>query len=311
MGSFGGDSGHIHSWGSIFVQDVVVPLRNKPFTPRQHILLLRLAVAAVALFAFLFGILFRQIDYVFMWFQVTMTIFIGGAGSAIIGGLYWKKGTSAGAWTALLAGSGLATGGILAQQVYGQHFPLNGVQISFFASLIAIGLYVVVSLLTCREDFNMDRMLHRGQYARGTEQPKPIPLRERFTWKRLIGVDENFTLGDKWIAGSVFVWAMGWSLLAIIGTIWNLAAPWPVTVWSTFWHVVSIGIPSFLAPVSMVWFIWGGTRDIRELFRRLHLEKMNVLDNGMVINHQNLDDSVEEKKAASSRFEKPAESLKP
>ncbi len=37
MGLLAGDSGHMHSWGSILIQDVVVPLRRKPMTPMQHI----------------------------------------------------------------------------------------------------------------------------------------------------------------------------------------------------------------------------------------------------------------------------------
>ena len=41
MGLLAGDSGHMHSWGSIFVQDVVLPLRKTPMTPRQHIWALR------------------------------------------------------------------------------------------------------------------------------------------------------------------------------------------------------------------------------------------------------------------------------
>src|SRR5471030_1305485 len=99
-----------------------------------------------------------------MWFTVTQAIYTGGAGAAIIGGLYWKKGTAQGAWAALLTGSGLSVGGIIARQIYGDQFPLNGMQISFFATLAAIAVYGLVSLLTCREDFNMDRMLHRGAH---------------------------------------------------------------------------------------------------------------------------------------------------
>jgi SSS family solute:Na+ symporter len=69
MGLFGGDSSHLHSWGSIFVQDVLLPLRKKPFGPRQHILILRLSILGVALFAFLFGSLVRQTEYVYMWWR--------------------------------------------------------------------------------------------------------------------------------------------------------------------------------------------------------------------------------------------------
>ena len=47
MGLFAGDTGHLHSWGSIFIQDVVLPLRKQPMSPRQHIWALRISVAAV------------------------------------------------------------------------------------------------------------------------------------------------------------------------------------------------------------------------------------------------------------------------
>ncbi len=141
MGVFGGDGTHLHSWGSIFVQDILVPLRRKPFTPRQHIRLLRLAMIGVAVFAFLFGCFFKQTEYVVMWWAVTEALYVGGAGAAIVGGLYWKKGTTAGAWAGLLTGSCLVTGGILARQIWGDGFPLNGAQISFFGSISACAVY--------------------------------------------------------------------------------------------------------------------------------------------------------------------------
>jgi SSS family solute:Na+ symporter len=243
MGVFGGDATHLHSWGSIFVQDIIVPRLKKPFGPRQHIWALRCSISCVAIFAFLFGMLFTQTEYINMWFSVTQTIFTGGAGAAIIGGLYWKKGTAAGAWSALITGSVLSVGGILARQEYGDHFPLNGTKISFFTTLVAIAVYLVVSLLTSKEDFNMDRMLHRGAYA-STKPPldgAPLITKRNVGLGYLIGFDENFTLSDKWISGGLLGWGMLWFAVFIVGTIWNLVAPWPVSIWSSFWNIVGIG----------------------------------------------------------------------
>jgi len=291
MGVFGGDGTHLHSWGSLFIQDVVVPLRKKPFTPRQHIRLLRCSMSAVALFAFLFGCFFKQTEYVMMWWAVTEALYVGGAGAAIIGGLYWKKGTTAGAWAGLLTGSGLVTGGILARQIWGDGFPLNGIQISFFGSISACLVYAVVSLLTCRENFNMDRMLHRGVYAVESEKRFETKSKSRVAWGKLIGLDEHFTFGDKILAGGLFGWSMIWLGVFVVGTIWNLIAPWPISAWSSFWFVVGIGIPIAFALITSVWFSWGGIRDMRLFFRRLKEERVDVLDNGMVVNHHNLDES--------------------
>ena len=289
MGLFGGDSSHLHSWGSIFVQDVLVPLRRKPFTPGQHIFILRLAIFGVALFALLFGSLFRQTDYIYMWWNVTSAIFIGGAGSVIIGGLYWKKGTTAGAWTAMLTGSGLSVAGIVAHEIFGNAFPLNGTQVSFGASLIAIAVYIAVSLLTGGEDFNMDRMLHRGKYAL-PDSNRPAPGTKRVTWGKLIGLDDNFTVGDRWIAGGLFGWNILWFVIFVFGSVWNLISPWPDSAWSVFWHIAAVGLPVFISVVTAVWFTWGGVRDIRALFRHLRLQKVDHRDDGTVVSHRNLDE---------------------
>jgi SSS family solute:Na+ symporter len=290
MGVFGGDGTHLLSWGSLFIQDVVVPLRKKPFAPETHIRLLRWSMVGVAVFAFLFGCFFKQTEYVMMWWVVTEALYVGGAGVAIIGGLYWKKGTTAGAWAGLLSGSGLVTGGIIARQIWGESFPLNGAQIAFFGSISACVVYGITSLLTCREDFDMDRMLHRGAYAVESEKKYETKSKSRVTWGKLIGLDENFTFGDKILAGGLFGWSMIWFVVFVVGTIWNLITPWPITVWSSFWYVVGIGIPIFFAFVTAIWFTWGGIRDMRLFFRRLREERVDALDNGMVVNHHNLDE---------------------
>ena len=112
------DDSYLHSWGTIFIQDVVLPLRKQqPLTPEQHIRWLRRSVVGVAAFAYLFSLLFRQTQYLLMFMAMTGTIFLGGAGSAIIGGLYWKRGTAAAAWGAMLTGATLAALGIVLHQL--------------------------------------------------------------------------------------------------------------------------------------------------------------------------------------------------
>ena len=110
------DDTYLHSWGSIFIQDVVMPLRKKPFTPEAHLTALRRSIAGVALFAYFFSLFFMQTQYILMFFAITGAIFTAGAGSAIIGGLYWKRGTTGGAWAALLTGSILAVSAIIIQR---------------------------------------------------------------------------------------------------------------------------------------------------------------------------------------------------
>lgn len=306
MGIFGGDSTHLHSWGSILAQDVILPRLKRPPTPKRHILLLRCCITGVAIFAFLFGTFFRTTEYIVMWFNVTIAVYVGGAGAAIIGGLYWKKGTSAGAWTAMITGSILSGGGIFAYKLFGDNFlakalqgmglavpdfNLNGMQISFFSTLIAIFLYIVVSLLTCRQDYPLNKMLHREESAEGGVKTPAA----RWTWERIIGVDEHFTRGDRWIAGGLVMWSLFWLLIMVVGTAWNLIGfarwvpwiePWSNQTWLSYWHITCIGLAIVITVVTAIWFTWGGFHDIRALFRSLKAYKVDDSDNGRVKRHE-------------------------
>jgi SSS family solute:Na+ symporter len=295
------DSSYLHSWGSIFIQDIVLPLRKTPLTPKQHINLLRWAIIGVALFGFFFSLLFRQTEYILMFFALTGAIFLGGAGSVIAGGLYWKKGTTAGAWAAMISGSGMAVGGIILQQCWktmhpwllnlfpdapfivnnAAKFPINGQIMFFLAMVTAITLYLIVSLLTCKHDFNMERMLHRGKYAVANDKVK-IEFEKRWSWSSIIGIDEHFSKGDKMISASVFTWSMFWWVVFIVITLWNLFSRWPLSWWAIYWHYYAIIIPLVICIVTTIWFLWGGIRDLHEMYIALKTYKSDASDDGTV-----------------------------
>lgn len=281
MGIFGGDSTHLHSWSSIFVQDVLVPLRQQPFSPSQHVRVLRWAVVGVAAFAFVFGSLFKQTEYVVMWFQLTTGIYVGGAGAAIIGGLYWRKGTAAGAWAAVISGMVLSAAGILLRQFYGAAFPLNGIEIYFWTAIIATSLYVLVSLATNRGDFDLEAMLHRKEKASDAREPKSS------FWARLLGIDAEHTRGDRWVVGGIFTFTMGMAVIALGGTLWCWVSPWPIERWSTFWRIFGLGVPLIVATITTLWFSWGGFRDLKDFFRQIRAKPVNHADDGRVLGHRN------------------------
>ena len=296
------DSSYLHSWGSIFIQDIVLPLRKKALTPKQHINLLRWAIIGVAVFGFFFSLLFRQTEYILMFFALTGAIFAGGAGSVIAGGLYWKKGTTAGAWASMISGSGLAVGGIILQQCWKtiqpwllqllpnaqwlldnhEKFPVNGQVMYFWAMVISLALYFIVSMLTCKKDFNMERMLHRGKYAVADDKVK-IEFKKRWSWSSIIGIDEHFTKGDKAISISVFGWTMLWWIVFIAITLWNMVNPWPISWWAAYWHYYAIIIPLVIGIITTVWFLWGGIRDLHELYIDLKTYKSDAADDGTVM----------------------------
>jgi len=298
MGIIAGDGIHLHSWSSIFIQDVVVPMRKKPFSLKEHLLLLRLSIVGVAVFVFIFGAIFPQTEYVTIWFQITMAVFTGGAGAAIIGGLYWKRGTTAGAWVGFLTGSGLSVGGIITriyfQKVLGYEFILNGMQIGFIACLAAVTSYIIVSLLTCKNPHNMDKLLHKGAYAVEPEGDVDdlIPAKINL-FNRILGIDEQFSRSDRWITLGIFWWAITWFIVFIVGSIAYLVHPWSSAVWADFWFVQAICMPLAIGVATTVWFTIGCFHDLRIFFRRLHEEKIDLHDDGVV---ENSDDAHETQK---------------
>ncbi|MEI9998876.1 MAG: hypothetical protein WDO13_06765 [Verrucomicrobiota bacterium] len=52
--------------------------------------------------------------------------------------------------------------------------------------------------------------------------------------------------------------------------------------------------------LTTIWFTWGGISDSLALFRQLRAERVNPLDNGVVIDHQNLAETAAAPRAESS-----------
>jgi Na+/proline symporter len=274
---------YIHSFGSIFIQDVIMPFRKKPISPKHHMLVLKLSMLGVAVFVFMFSLLFELQEHILMFQTITGSILFGGGGICIVGGLYWKRGTTAAAVTALTLGVVTAITGIVVRNV-NPDFVLNSMQISFYASLLCIVTYVVISLLGGKI-FNMDRMLHRGKYVIKDDSTavieKPI---SRF--RKSIGMGKEFTLGDKIIYIAAVCWILIWSVVFIVGTVYNLTHDVKPQSWLKFWKIYMI-ISFFVAIIVTVWYTIGGAKDMKEMFRALSVARRNVLDDGRVQDHHN------------------------
>ncbi|WP_309399425.1 sodium:solute symporter family protein [Cerasicoccus maritimus] len=298
------DNTYLHSWSSIFIQDVILPFRKKPLSMKQHILLLRCGLLGVAFFAWCFSMIFPLRDYIYMFFDITGAIFLGGAGSVIIGGLYWKRGTTAGAWAAMIIGATFSAGGLLLQSYWSEiapmllewfpdnfalqsiadDFPFNGRQMMFFSMLCAIIGYVVGSLLQ-NYAHNMDKLLHRGEFRRVDDPSVEMPIK---SWRNL-GMGPEFSKWDKVIYLGTIVWVIGWWCVFLIGSAVNLSVGVSEETWIVFWQV-NLWISVILGIFTTGWFICGGVGDVRRMFADLNKVRLDVDDDGTVVNGMNADD---------------------
>tara|TARA_B100001179_G_scaffold229093_1_gene214222 strand:+ start:1333 stop:3405 length:2073 start_codon:yes stop_codon:yes gene_type:complete len=287
---------YLHSWGSILIQDVIMPFRDKPFDKETHLKVLRYSIFGVAIFIFLFSLLFQQNQKIALFFAITGAIFASGSGAVIIGGLYWKKGTTAAAWTAMSTGAIIAVGGLIVQKVDPGWLADTSLTvglkntITFLANINgqvywAIGMgtstlsYIAVSLLGKKTNFNMDKLLNRGNYVIEGEMEIVNEAPER-GWK-ILGMGKEFTMGDKFIYIVNYIWTFSWTILFIVGTVYNLYYDVSDTSWMTFWKYylfINIG----MAMISIIWFTWGGFKDLNVMMTKLRSDERDHKDDGWV-----------------------------
>jgi solute:Na+ symporter, SSS family len=277
---------YMHSWGSIFIQDVVMPFRKKALSAELHIRLLRWSIAFVALFGFLFSLLYPQTQQIFMFFAITGTIWLGGSGAVIIGGLYWKRGTTQAAFATVIWGAVLGVTGLFADQIWqhfcGRNFPINGQVLWFIGMTSSVAVYVLVSLITGRahKDANLQKLLHRGRYAVAAEV---VDVKEhlRSRWLRFVGITEHFSVFDTILAVALIVWNFGWLATFFIITAIHFTVGTTPEMWAKFWHFYVILQLAVSVPAT-IWFTVGGIVDIRALFRTLAHTVRDPNDDGRV-----------------------------
>ena len=276
----------LHSWGSIFIQDVIMPFRKKPFTQKQHMLLLRLSTVFVAVLVFLFSLLFKQTTYIMYFFTLTISVYTAGAGIILIGGLYWKRGTTAGAWAAAVVGSVVsATGLIVCRSI--EDFPIDEPVFFFIACVAATVAYVGVSLAR-PEEFDLDRLLHRGKYK--VESDVAVHDDVQVSWiKRKLGITKEFTRGDKAAYLFTLCWNGFWIGVFIVFNLINIFFDISDSVWSKYWEI-SNWLFLVMGVLTTIWFTCGGLVDIRQMFRDLKTVSRSEYDDGTVVDHRNLDD---------------------
>ncbi|MBE6394064.1 MAG: sodium:panthothenate symporter [Lentisphaerae bacterium] len=333
------DNSRMFSSAVTISQDVILPFFKKPLDPQQHIALIRWVTLGVGVVFFLGSNFMSQLDYINLFINIVTTVWSGGAGPVMVLGLYTRFGNTWGAWASILNGTIAGVTGILIQRNWPDHIypflermgwvddvtdilvtlskplnpyivwemnpvkcPVNSYEWMFITMIVSLILYCVVSKLTSKELFNLDRMLHRGEYAPADKKA----ITSAWTWKnfynKMIGITPEYTTGDKCIAWGYFfysfVYRFGLSFVGVV--IWNLISPWSFEYWGWYFAIVFLIVPGTMTAFTMFWFFIGGLIDLKRMFRDLEARVINPLDNGQVEGHMSLADKAEFEKAKSA-----------
>ena len=315
------DDSRIFSASITISQDVILPLIKKPLSSEQHLLMVKLVSVGVGV-VFLFGSFFMaQLDYIKLFVTVVCSMWMGGCGPVMVFGLYSRFGTAAGAWASLVSGMLLSFSSILIQRNWADYVypflekmgwvdgvgsfltavskplnpyivwemnpvkcPINSYEFYFMTMVASLILYVAFSLATCREPFNLDKMLHRGIYRVEGVSLEKQKITWKSVWSQIIGITKEYSKGDRMIAWGVFfycfVYGFGGTFLGVV--IWNFFAPWKIEWWGNYFLVVFLVVPGIISFITTFWFGIGSVIDMRRLFRDLNARRENPQDNGQV-----------------------------
>lgn len=326
------DNTRIYSAAVTVTQDVILPLKKKSFTLKQHVWVLRLVSIGIGLIFVFCSTFMAQLDYIQLFVTIMCSMWLGGCAPVMIFGLYSRFGTTAGAFTSLIAGMILSLEAIFIKRNWADivypwldsngfvkpvanfltsvsspfnpyvvwdmnpvKFPINSYEIFFLISLFTLFLYILVSYFTMKEPFNLERMLHRGKYNIDGENKETFKLSFRNIFIKLLGITKEYSTGDKVIAYAFFFQSFVWGFLCNFTgiVVWNLITPWPLKWWGTYFFIILLAIPLTLAIISVFWFGIGGVVDLFRLFRDLKTRVMNPLDNGQVEGHVSIADKAQ------------------
>jgi hypothetical protein len=302
-------------------QDLVLPFRKKPMETKHQLWMIR-AFAVMVAVIFFFGSLFMaQVDYIQLFIVSVGALWTGGAGAMTVFGLYSRFGNTTGAFASLIGGSGFSLAGWLVSHNWANHvypwldrkgwvpavsrllenvsapfhplvvwkmdankFPINAYERLFLALVISIICYVIASLLAYRKPFNLEKMLHRGEYADDRSPVVKTKWSIKTAFGKLIGINSEYTKIDRIIARGVFTYTFIYRfvvcfvLVLIVNSIW----PWKPRHWSIYYFITLILVPSIVGIVSTFWFSIGGIIDLKRMFHDLAARKRDFTDDGRV-----------------------------
>ena len=80
-------------------------------------------------------------------------------------------------------------------------------------------------------------------------------------------------------------WTAGWTIVFIVGTIYNLTYDVSDEAWLSFWRIYLL-IHIALAVVAIIWFTIGGFIDLKAMLKKLKISTRDDKDDGFIIREE-------------------------
>ncbi|MGB0581329.1 MAG: sodium:solute symporter family transporter, partial [Limisphaerales bacterium] len=143
-------------WSSVITQDVIAPLQKNGLSEAKRVMLTRIIVVMIGGYVLYWGLFYKGKEDIWDYMAISGALYFNGAIAVLVGGIYWKKASTAGAIAALFAGSTAILGLEPVQKLVGLQYQkpgtddwverLSGEQMGLISVLAALVAMVVFSL---------------------------------------------------------------------------------------------------------------------------------------------------------------------
>lgn len=99
------DSSYLLAWSSVIYNDIICPLKKKPFSERVGLVVNGLLVVAIGLFLLFYGLWYKIPGRAWDYLQITGQIYFSSMSVLLVCGLYWKYAHAWGGYAALVLGA--------------------------------------------------------------------------------------------------------------------------------------------------------------------------------------------------------------
>lgn len=135
-------------WSTSLTQDVVAPIARsagKPLSSKKKVALSRIFIVLIGGFVLYWGLFYKGSEDIWDYMAVTGAIYFTGAFALLLGGLYWKRASSTGAFMALIGGLGAIAGLTPVQDLLG--FELSSAFVGLLSVIGTIVLMIMGSII--------------------------------------------------------------------------------------------------------------------------------------------------------------------
>jgi len=99
------NSSYLLGWSSIIAQDIILPLRRRPLSSRQQVVLNRAANLFVSAFVMIWGLWYTLPGPTYFYLNMTASIYLSGTLVSVIAGLFWGRANTLGGYLAMSGGA--------------------------------------------------------------------------------------------------------------------------------------------------------------------------------------------------------------